>query len=307
MARRDAAAGDGSSAGDDGRLAAEVIDAVVDGLTAAADGDHARANALLDPLVDDPKLWQLVDDTGMDQVDVAYAAAMGRLLAGDPEGTSRVLGLVARAPDLPGYVRRAGAQVELSRGALDQAQAFLDTGPDAELMDRALTVTLRWRQGRSDEARHLALELVGEQSPEPAPHPWDLAGALAQAGFVLVEVGDHEGASRTVARAAALIDGAPGDLPLVSHVQLVRAGALRLAGRAVEAADAVAGLSSVLTGCERGLALLEEARQEVSSGRFELAAELYTQSQAAFDAAGERWHVQAVMAESEGLERNDPT
>lgn len=284
-----------------------LLDVLGEGLLAFAGGDHVRSAAILQPVLEDPAQWRRVAEVGVVPADVAYAVAMGRFVAGDPDGAARALHQVADAGGVEPHVRRALAQIELARGELDAADALLDHADDAELMDRALVAVLRWRRGDAAGARERARAVLAQEAPAPHEHPWDLAGALLQVGLVLVELGDGPGAARAAGTIAELTRGAPAALPLLHQQRILHAGAHRLAGDAAAARADLTGLADQVEGCDRGLVLVEEARQalagpaDASAAQVAEAAARYAAAVAAFRSAGEWWHATATEAEAGGL------
>jgi hypothetical protein len=262
------------------------------GLQAHAAGDNDTARERLDPVVDDPLRWQLVAASGVAPVEVAYIAGILRLEAGDPDGASRILRLVV-GPQADDRVRRALAQVELARGELGEAERLLDTSPKAALMDQALVVTLRWRQGRVDDAVRLAAELVDAKPrrQQRRQHPWTVAGALAQAGFVAADAGVPDLLDRALARIMGLIHGAPTELPLVTQGAILAASMGRLRGD-LDGAQHLVDIATARVDpgtCDLGLAQVEHARILVARGDAAGAAAAFATAAATLDTAGERW------------------
>lgn len=280
---------------DETRSLRTLVDA---GLEAFSTGDHVRAVELLGPLVDDGASWALTTDVA-DPIDVAYVVGIGRLQVGDPEGAARALHLVADAATAP-HVRRALAQVELALGRVDEAEGHLDHGVEAGLLDQVLAAVASLRRGDREAARRRVDRVLAAGVPDDS-HPWDVAGVLAQAGFVLVELGDGEAVAGLADAVRHLIDDGPDTLPLRAHYALLAAGAVRLAGLPPERAVAALEWAEPLLGdgtAERGMAERERARLATAAGDPTSAARRYAAAIAAFDAAGERWEAAATRAES---------
>lgn len=273
------------------------MDAVVAGLAAFADGDHAGALLALGPLAEDPDALPALHDVGFDVFDVCYPIAMVRFSRGDPEGAADVLGRAAAVAGRPpeGAARRALAQVELALGRLDEAGALLDVSPGAGPVDRVLAAAVAWRAGDAGRARVVVDEL-GALGVDDVGHPWDLAGIHVQRGMVLIELGDGSGAAAVADLLDALLDGAPSDLPLVGEAGIIRAASLRLAGSCDEARDVLSRVRGALEGADAALAALEWARLERASGR--PGATAYEAAASAFDRAGERWWAAVARAEA---------
>ena len=272
-----------------------LMDAVVEGLMAYSDGDHARSRRALGPLVDDPAALEALAEVGFDVGDVAYAAGMSRFVGGDPDGAAVALRVGTDAGDPSDPLRRGLAQVELARGALDAAAALLDERPQASVMDQALVATLAARRGATDDARRRAVELT-RVAVDEAGHPWDLAGAWVQAGQVLAAVGDGAEVLALVDSMGPLLEDAPPELPLLGQRRLLRVSGLRLLGRLDEAAAELDGLAEQVRGGDRGLALAEAARLERAGG--DDASETYAAAVEALPGAGETWLAAAVRAEA---------
>lgn len=275
---------------------------VVAGIEAHEAGDHRRAAEVLGPVVDDPIRWSYVPQSPADPADVAYAAGISRLFGGDLDGAARALRMgTGRGPG-GDRVRRALAQVELSRGELAAAEQLLDPGPRASLMDRALMVTLRWRQGARDDAsqRAQALVLAKPRRQQRGEHPWTVAGALLQAAFVLGELGDLATLQTALARVGELIRTGPAELPAHGQWRIVVGCAFRLEGRLDEAADVLAATTPLLDPdtCDRGLLEREQGRLARARGDEASAQERFRQAAATLDAAGERWLRHDVEAEA---------
>lgn len=197
------------------------------GLDAFTDGDHVGAGRLLEEIVGDPAQWAQLDEDR--RVDVAYAVGMGRLLDGDVEGAAAALYLVESRLSEADHVRRALAQVEMARGDLKSASRLIHSQGDNRL-DRVLAAKLAWRIGEHEEAvRRAAAEMTTSVGPDE--HPWDVAGAVFQLGQIFADAGELDDAVLTVAVMRRLLEGAPEDLPLLTHLQLLVAAATRLQGR----------------------------------------------------------------------------
>jgi hypothetical protein len=182
-------------------------------------GDHTAVLGLLAPVVDDDARWELVAASGVLPSDVAYVAGVARMFAGDLDGAARVLRRVVSPDGYDDRVRRALAQVEMALGELDAAEALLDCTHRAGLMDQALAVNLRWRQG-SLEAYDRAVALIAAKprKQERGQHPWTVAGALVQASLVAAEMGALDLLDVGIGRIDHLTRGGPADLPV--RVQL---------------------------------------------------------------------------------------
>ena len=276
----------------------EVVAAAADGLAAFAAGEHDRARTLLEPLVEVPDRWSLLGTLGGLDVDVAYAVAIDRLQGGDVEGAVAALRRVEAVADEADHVRRALAQVELARGELDAAARWIDPAPDAHRLDRALAATLAWRRGQVDDAVARAAALVA-WAPGADDHPWDVAGAVLQAGLVLVEAGQLDGAIDAALAIGPLLADAPADLPLQAQLGILSAGAVRLQGRPDDAVALLDELLVDLTGGDRGLALRERGRALRAAGRKDASAAL-AEAAEAFDLAGERWEAAVTRVEAAG-------
>lgn len=276
-------------------------------------GDSRLAAELLGPVVDDPARWALVPGTAFTPEDVAYAAGISRLFGGDVDGaavalrrglegaaTALRLGLEGRRTD--DRIRRALAQVELARGELVAAEQLLDPSAKADLMDQALVVTLRWRQGRHAEAHQLASDLVNAKPrrQQRGQHPWTVAGVLVQAAQVLAELGDTGTLVHGLERAFGLIRDAPAELPVRPQLAILLAAARRQEGRLDEADEVLATSAPFLdpNTCDMGLYELERARVCRARGDAAGASTRYAQAVATLDAAGERWHAAQVRAEA---------
>lgn len=267
------------------------------GLDALSVGDLAGAARLLEEIVDDPAQWaQVAEDR---RVDVAYVVGIGRLQDGDVEGAATVLHLVESRLSDADHVRRALAQVELARGDLESASRWIHGEGDHRL-DRVLAAKLAWRRGHHDEAvRRAAAEmstLVG-----PNEHPWDVAGAAYQLGQIFADAGELDDAVLTVGVMTRLLEGAPGDLPLLTHLQLLAAAITRLQGRSDDALTSLRQLRTGLSGTDLAECLREEARCEQALGHTEEAIALYRASVETFESAGERWDARTTRDEAERL------
>jgi tetratricopeptide (TPR) repeat protein len=267
---------------------------VYQGLAAFYAGDHIRADSRLAPLVDDDDIWDRLP--GEEQVDVAYVVSAVRLQDGRVDAAAEALARIRdRIGEVP-PVRRALAQIELARGRLDEARRWIDHSGDAQRMDRALAAKLAWRQGRRDDAANLAERELGA-AVGPMEHPWDVAGALYQAGSVLAEAGDAVGAERAVRTVATLLAGAPEDLPLFTHMKLLVAAVTRLQGRHDDALGQLASICESTSGTDRAEALRERARCLRGLGRRTESAAAYDEALRGFEAAGERWDADATRRE----------
>ncbi|HSR42600.1 MAG TPA: DUF4240 domain-containing protein [Longimicrobiales bacterium] len=276
-----------------------VGEAVHAGLRAFSRGDHATAEAHLAPLVDDPDVWRQV--YAELQVDVAYVVSAVRLQQGRVDAAAEALSRVEdRIGEVP-PVRRALAQIELARHRLDRAARWIDDGPGAERMDRALAAKLAWREGRGADAVAGARREL-EADVEPHEHPWDVAGALHQVGTVLAEAGDAAGAGRATRALAALLADAPEELPLLAHLELLAAAVHRLDGDHAEALARLDPLCRDLDGTDLAEALREKGRTLREMGRRAEAAAALGEAIRGFEQAGERWDAEATRREQNALE-----
>ena len=267
------------------------------GLDAFTDGDHVGAERLLEEILDDPAQWAQVDEDR--RVDVAYAVGTGRLLSGDVEGAASALHIVESQLSGAAHVRRALAQVELARGDLESASRWIYSEGDNRL-DRVLAAKLAWRTGDHEEAvGRAAAEMTTSVGPDE--HPWDVAGAVFQLGQIFANSGELDEAVLTVVVMARLLEGAPGDLPLHTHLQLLVAAVTRLQGRPDEAVTNLRQLRSGLSGTDLAECLREEARCEKALGNPDEATTLYQASVETFETAGERWDARATRDEADLL------
>jgi uncharacterized protein DUF4240 len=286
----------------DASLVPEVAATFMTARSAFERGDHAAVVDALAPVLDDPVRWGVLMLRTDLPVDAAYMGGISRLVAGDPDGAAAWLRLVVDSPDVPPHVRRALAQVELSRGELDAAIRLLDDRADAALLDRALRMVAALRAGELDDARRRADDLEHTLAAGTEGHAWDEAGIHAQLGFVLVEL--HHG-SRAAAAADAIVrltSGASARLPLIGQERVLRAGALRLAGDLDGAAAILDGVRDTLEDgtCDRGLAEREDARVLRARGLDAAAREAYETAVRTLDAAGERWLADETRREGGG-------
>lgn len=265
------------------------------GLDAFSQGDHAGAGRLLEEIVDDPAQWaQVAEDR---RVDVAYIVGIGRLLSGDVDGAAVSLLLVESRLTEADHVRRALAQVELARGELESASRWIDSTEEASRLDRALAAKLAWRRGDREEAvRRAAAEMTISVTPDE--HPWDVAGTAYQLGQIFADAGDVDDAVLAVGVMTHLLERAPKDLPLLTHLQILVAAITRLQGRPHDALRSLRRLRKDLSGTDLAECLREEARSERALGSTQKAAVLYQASVDAFEAAGERWDMAATRAET---------
>ncbi len=259
-----------------------VLDAVIDGLRSAGEGDHRSATRVLGPLLDD--FWDHLGSLGL-ATDVAYAVGIGRLLDGDASGAKSALEKIESPPD---HVRRALAQVDLAAGELANAARLLDSSADAHLFDRALSAVLAQRTGRRDDAVALA-DSVFESASSGLHVPWDAAGAALQVGFVLVELEDAAGAARALDLVTDLTRDAPAALPLVGQQAILAAGSLRLHNRPKEALGTLDRVLDRLSDADVGQALRETARSRRDLGDAAIAHREFERAIDAYLAAGEAW------------------
>jgi tetratricopeptide (TPR) repeat protein len=276
--------------------ALQVMIQVERGVTKFSEGDHVGAGALLEPIVDDPELWDRVADDR--RVDVAYTAGIGRLLAGDVEGAADALRLVESRLNEADHVRRALAQVELARGDLASASRWIDHGKEASRIDRVLAAKLAWRREDHEEAISRAIEEM-TTNLEPDEHPWDVAGSAYQIGQIFADAGHLDNATLAVGVMTRLLEDAPADLPLITQLQLLEAGISRLQGRPEEAMAKLGQLEGRLSGTDLAECLREQARAARALGDREQAGSLYEAAVETFAAAGERWDAEATRRESE--------
>lgn len=267
------------------------------GLDAFTEGDHAGAGRLLEEILGDPTQWALVDEGR--RVDVAYVVGTSRLLDGDIEGASAALRLVESRLSEADHVRRALAQVELARGDLEAASRWIHSEGDNRL-DRVLAAKLAWRRGDHEEAvRRAAAEVT--TLVEPDEHPWDVAGTAFQLGQIFADAGELDDAVLTVGVMTRLLEGAPADLPLLTHLQLLVAAIARVQGRPDEALQSLRRLRPGLSGTDLAECLREEARCEETLGDPGEATALYRASVETFEAAGEKWEAGATRDEADRL------
>lgn len=268
------------------------------GIDAFAEGDHATALDLLEPLVEDPVNWELLSALGRDwRTDAAYGVGISRLLRGDVAGSADALRLVVGDLDDYPHIRRALAQVELARGELDSAAALIDFEPGANRYERALAAKVAFRRGDRDEALRRSLAEI-EMPIEEDEHPWDVAGSYQQFGQILVDLGAAEEAE-TMARAiGTLLRGAPDDLPLIGHLRIVLVGIVRLQGRLEAALEAADDLVADLEGSDQAEALRERARVGSSMGNDQTASDDFRRATELFDRAGETWEAQRTRSEA---------
>ena len=228
---------------------------------------------------------------------MAYVVGTGRLLAGDVEGAAAALHLVEARLSGADHVRRALAQVELARGDLESASRWVHSEGDNRL-DRVLAAKLAWRRGDREEAvRRAAAELM--TSVEPDEHPWDVAGTAFQLGQIFADAGELDDAVLTVGVMTRLLEGAPEDLPLLTHLQLLVAAITRLQGRPDEAVENLRRLRPRMGGTDLAECLREEARCEIALGGLDEATALYRASVETFEAAGEKWEARETRDEAD--------
>lgn len=271
---------------------------VVDGLDAAATGNHSRAEDILRPIFDDPNAWSVVSRNSGSRTGVAYVLGIGDLLAGRVDRAAETFRRVA--DDIPhaDELRRGLAQVELARGELDAAAELLDPAPSATRFDRILTAKLLWRRGETE----LAVDRAMSELRRPASrddHPWDVAGTLLQAAQILVDAGLAEPARKAAKMMKPLLRRAEPDFQLVVEWRLLEASVDRLLGRpdrALSRIDAVSvadGYSKATWHRERARALRALGRESEAQGDFAAAVEN-------LENAGERWEAAALKVEQAG-------
>ncbi|MGH3650333.1 MAG: tetratricopeptide repeat protein, partial [Acidimicrobiia bacterium] len=258
--------------------------------------DHAGARSILAPIIDDPEQWAIVEAFPDLRTGVAYAVGMGRMLRGDVDGAAEILRRVEGDVGEADHLRRGLAQVELARGELEAAARLLDDSPEAARFDRVLTAQLLWRRGDRRAARDRARrELTMPIRPED--HPWDVAGALQQAGRILADAGEIGPAVEASAQMRRLLYGAPDTLPLLTHLALLEAALERVGGRPEAALNRLAGLTG-LDGTDLAEWHRERARALAALGRADEAASTYAAAIESFSTAGERWEAQATHDEA---------
>ena len=264
-------------------------------------GEHPAVVTTLEPLLDDSARWTALGraDSRV-AADAAYMGGISRLVVGDPDGAAAWLRLATDTPDVPPRIRRALAQVELARGEIDAARELLDDGEGAALLDRALLLLAALRAGDIDDAGRRAADLEKRLAQENGGNPLTEAGVHAQLGFVLVELGEAERATRAADAIAHLAVDSPATLPLAAHERVIRAGARRLAGDLDGAAASLDALGGSLTEatCDRGLAEREDARLQRAREREAAAQDAFDAAVRTFDAAGERWLAAATRREA---------
>jgi tetratricopeptide (TPR) repeat protein len=277
----------------------DLIETVNDGLDAAAFGKHEKGVAILRPLFDDPESWDKISADPDMRTGVAYALGIADMMAGRvdraAETFQRVEADFAEVPEL----RRGMAQAELARGELDSAAALLDPAPDAARFDRILTAKLAWRQGDRDEAVRRALEEL-DRDMAPEDHPWDVAGALLQAGHVLVDAGMASEARRAAREMKPLLRGTEDDFNLKQEWRLLEAAVARISGKpakALELTERVKGADGYTVATRHR----ERARALRDLGRTGEAAVAYQEAIAVLEDAGERWEARALADELAAL------
>lgn len=267
------------------------------GVQAFGKGDHATAHNLLQPLVDDPDAWEHLSGLGPEmRVDVAYAVGITRLARGDVAAAAETLRLVIDdIPDYP-HIRRALAQVELARGEIGAAADLIDTSLGAIRSERALAAKVAFRRGDLDEARRLAIAEL-DLPVQEHEHPWDVAGSLQQFAQIFVELGAVEEAETMALACATLLQGAPDDLPLLGHLQIVLLGIDRLRGQVEQGLEAADGLAQVLENSDLAECLRERARINLRLGNRGEAITDYRRAIELFENAGELWEAQRTRLE----------
>ncbi|MCO6502225.1 MAG: DUF4240 domain-containing protein [Acidimicrobiales bacterium] len=282
-----------------GRGSVELAEKVTDGFVAVGTGNHARGDAILRSLVDDPESWEIISADSDLRTGVAYALVVGDLIAGNVDRAAETfLRVESDFPDVP-ELRRGMAQVELARGNLDAAAALLDPAPDAARFDRILTAKLAWRQGDRDEAVRRALEEL-DRDMAPEDHPWDVAGALLQAGHVLVDAGMASEARRAAREMKPLLRGTEDDFNLKQEWRLLEAAVARISGKpakALELTERVKGADGYTVATRHR----ERARALRDLGRTGEAAVAYQEAIAVLEDAGERWEARALADELAAL------
>src|SRR5690554_275034 len=277
----------------------ELAEKVTDGFGAVGTGNHARGEAILRPLFDDPESWEIISADSDLRTGVAYALGVGDLIAGNVDRAAETfLRVESDFPDVP-ELRRGMAQVELARGNLDAAAALLDPSPDATRFDRVLTAKLAWRQGEHEEAvRRARAELDRHVARDD--HPWDVAGALLQAGHILVDAGMAPEARQAAKRMKPLLRSADSGFELKIEWRLLEASVARLEGKPGKALDMVTKIRDA-SGYTLATWHRERARALRDLGRTEEAAVAYQEAIAVLEDAGERWEARALAEELAAL------
>lgn len=276
-----------------------MLDRVFDGFEAAASGDHERADEILRPLFDDPRCWEVIATDPLMRTGVAYTLGIGDLHAGRLDRAEATFRRVkSDMPDHP-EIRRGLAQVHMARGELDSAAKLLDPSPRAHWIDRVISAKLAWRRGDTDEAVRRALTELDGSLP-PAGHPWDDAGALLQAGQILLDAGLVAEARRAVDGIGPLLVDAGPAVPIHTDWRILDAAVTRAEGRPSKALEVLAGIVP-----QGGFSLAawhrERARSLRDLGRTEESAAEYREALARLEAAGERWDADALREEIAAL------
>ncbi len=275
-----------------------VFQRVSDGLDAAATGDHTRAEEILRPVFEDENDWAMVSTVRDSRVAVAYALGIGSMIRGDVDGAAETFRRVERDISTDDALRRGLAQVELARGELDAAAHLLDPSPDADRFDRILTAKLLWRLGHADEAVERATqELVRHRLPDD--HPWDVAGALLQAGHIFIDAELVDPARQAVRAMKPLLRGAPPDFALLAEWQLLDASVERLRGHFQRSLRRIAAVHKP-TGYTLATWHRERARTLRAMSQEADAREEYSAAIEALEQAGEKWEAAVLREEGAG-------
>lgn len=286
-------------------------DTVMSGVTSAADlqiilaavqgaeaqwtqRNHAGVVDALVPVLDHPvRRTQMSGILPPDLVrELLYRGGISRLQCGDPDGAADWLGMAVTMGVDDGRTRRALAQVEVSRGELDRAEALLDTGPDAVPMEFAIaTAVAGYRRDRAEVLRRSAAMFAATDRSEADLHPLDVASMYVAAGLALVEVGEWTQVLALAEVVRSLVEGAPPGVPLAEQCGIMVAGAHRLAGdlEAAEVELRTAWPHLQPDTCDLGLAEREAARLRRAGGHAGEIADLYARAAATFRAAGEQF------------------
>jgi hypothetical protein len=271
-----------------------IVDAVRASEERYAHGDHAGVVATLTPVLEDARhrallLGLLPPDAAADLV---YQGGISRLQCGDPDGAADWLGLAVATGADDARIPRALAQVEMTRGELDRAEAALGIHAGATATDLAIaTAVAGYRRDRTEVLRRAVVALDVADRSQADMHPWDLAGVYVLVGLALLEVGEGTQCLALARMVRTLIEGAPPELPLAVQAETLAAGAHRLAGDLDAAEVALAATWPLLQPdtCDQGMTEREAARLHRAAGRPGDAADFYARAVATFRSAGERF------------------
>ena len=134
----------------------------------------------------------------------------------------------------------------------------------------------------------------------PEDHPWDVAGALLQAGHVLVDAGMASEARRAAREMKPLLRGTEDDFNLKQEWRLLEAAVARISGKpakALELTERVKGADGYTVATRHR----ERARALRDLGRTGEAAVAYQEAIAVLEDAGERWEARALADELAAL------